>query len=113
MSAQPGPETAAPADPEHDPAASYAVDPALVRRLAARLTASDRERHTTFAPFTRQPIAVLALSSRSDVERAAATARAAQRSWSTTSLDVRAQVLLDFHDLVLDRQDDLLDLIQW
>jgi succinate-semialdehyde dehydrogenase / glutarate-semialdehyde dehydrogenase len=113
MSAQPGPETAVPADPEHDPTASYAIDPGLVRRLAERVAATDRESHTTYAPFTAQPIAVLALSSAADIESAAAAARAAQRPWASVPLDRRAQILLDFHDLVLDRQDQLLDLIQW
>ncbi|HSS67867.1 MAG TPA: succinic semialdehyde dehydrogenase [Nocardioidaceae bacterium] len=113
MSIEPSPEAAAPPDPEHDPTASYAIDPALVRRLVARLTASDREQHTTYAPFTEQPIAVLALSSSADVQYAAAAARAAQRSWARVPLSRRAEVFLDFHDLVLDRQDALLDLIQW
>jgi succinate-semialdehyde dehydrogenase/glutarate-semialdehyde dehydrogenase len=113
MSPQPGPDTAVPADPEHDPTASYAVDPALVRRLAARLVASGDEQHTTYAPFTGQPVAALRLSSPADVTVAAAAARAAQLEWARVPLDRRAEMLLDFHDLVLDRQDDLLDLIQW
>jgi succinate-semialdehyde dehydrogenase / glutarate-semialdehyde dehydrogenase len=113
VNAHPSPDTAVPADPEHDASASYAVDPALVRRLAERLAASDRASHTTYAPFTRQPIAALAISTPSDVESAAAMARAAQPAWARVSVARRAQVLLDFHDLVLDRQDDLLDLVQW
>jgi succinate-semialdehyde dehydrogenase / glutarate-semialdehyde dehydrogenase len=113
VSPQPGPGTATPADPEHDPTASYAVDPALVRRLADRVRAAGSEQHTTYAPFTGQPIAVLALSTPADVESAAKAARAAQRSWAQMPLVRRAEILLDFHDLVLDRQDDLLDLVQW
>jgi succinate-semialdehyde dehydrogenase/glutarate-semialdehyde dehydrogenase len=113
MSPQPGPDTTAPADPEHDPTASYAIDQRMVRRLSRRLAATDREHHTTYAPFTGQPIARLSLSSTADIESAAAAARAAQRRWAGVPLGRRAQVLLDFHDLVLDRQDDLLDLIQW
>ncbi|MGH3425773.1 MAG: succinic semialdehyde dehydrogenase, partial [Nocardioidaceae bacterium] len=48
-------------------------------------------------------------------ERGAAgdAARVAQRAWSTVPVDRRAQILLNFHDLVLDRQAELLDLIQW
>jgi acyl-CoA reductase-like NAD-dependent aldehyde dehydrogenase len=113
MSAEPSPETACPADPEHDPTGSFAVDPRLVRRLADRVAATGGEEHTTYAPFTQQPVAALRLSSLADVESAALRARAAQRAWSREPLRRRARVLLDLHDLVLDRQDDLLDLIQW
>jgi succinate-semialdehyde dehydrogenase/glutarate-semialdehyde dehydrogenase len=113
VSATPGPNTAAPADPEHDPTASYAVAPSLARALAGRIVATGGAPHTTYAPFTGQPIAVLAQSSPADVAAAAEAARRAQRTWSRTPLDERARVLIAFHDLVLDRQDDLLDLIQW
>ena len=43
---------------------------------------------------------------------ACAAARAAQRTWAATPWRERAAVLLRFHDLVLDRQDEVLDLIQ-
>ena len=112
MSTKPGPETAAPADPEHDPTATYALAPSLVRSLAARITAAGHA-HTTYAPFTGQPIASLSLSTPDDVVAATAAARAAQRHWARVPLELRAQVLLNLHDLVLDRQADILDLIQW
>ena len=40
-----------------------------------------------------------------------ARARRAQESWARTPLAERAEVLLRLHDLVLDRQDEILDLI--
>ncbi|HTN22572.1 MAG TPA: aldehyde dehydrogenase family protein, partial [Solirubrobacteraceae bacterium] len=49
---------------------------------------------------------------RDDVERAAAAARAVQGAWAATPIRERAAVLLRFHDLVLARQDEVLDLIQ-
>ena len=113
MSAQPGPDTAVSADPEHDPTAAYALDPAVVRRLTTRIVSTTGESQLSTAPFTGQPIASLPLSSPDDVAAAAVRARRAQRSWATGSIELRAQLLLRLHDLVLDRQDEILDLIQW
>src|SRR4051812_12145681 len=101
------------ADPETDAAATYAVDPALARRLARRIVASPRaQTHTPRAPYSGALIAVLPLSTPGDVEVAIEGARATQRSWAQRSLADRARCLLRLHDLVLDAQDDLLDLIQ-
>ncbi len=113
MTSQPEPHLDAPADPEHDPRATFALDPALARRLTARVVASSDEARTTYAPFTGQPLARLPISSPADVETAATRARNAQQRWRRTPLGARARLLLDLHDLVLDRQHDLLDLIQW
>src|SRR5436190_7093390 len=113
MSAQQGPEIASPADPEHEPTASYAVDPALVRRLATRVVASGPETVTTYAPFTGQPVALLPESTDADVAAAAGRAREAQADWARVPLELRARILLRYHDLVLDRQHEILDLIQW
>jgi acyl-CoA reductase-like NAD-dependent aldehyde dehydrogenase len=53
------------------------------------------------------------MSSAGDVAVAAEAARRAQAAWSRVPLELRSQVLLNLHDLVLDRQSDILDLIQW
>ncbi len=113
MTLHPGAGTAVPADPEHDPTATYALDPAVVRRLTSRIVSTTGEAQKSTAPFTGQPIASLPVSSPADVVTATAQARAAQRSWATVPLDLRARMLLRLHDLVLDRQDEILDLIQW
>jgi acyl-CoA reductase-like NAD-dependent aldehyde dehydrogenase len=113
MSAQPDPHLDAPADPEHDPRATFALDPAVARRLSGRVVATSGEVRTSYAPFTGQPLATLPVSSPDDVQVAADTARAAQRHWARVPLELRAKLLLDLHDLVLDRQHELLDLIQW
>ena len=100
-------------DPEIDPTATYAVDPARARRLLRRVVAGAlAATETTYSPLTGAPLAVLPLSSRADVEQAIANARAAQRAWAATPLAARVGVLLRFHDLVLDRQSELLDLVQ-
>lgn len=67
---------------------------------------------TTYAPFTAEPIAEHPLSTPEDVTRAYAVARAAQAGWARRPVAQRAQVLLRLHDLVLARQDEVLDLIQ-
>ena len=111
MSAQPGPETAAP-----QIRSTTRPRPTRLRRhWCGRWRTPDRggDAHTTYAPFTGQPVASLALSTPEEVVSATAAARAAQREWARVPLESRAQVLLNLHDLVLDRQADILDLIQW
>ncbi len=101
------------ADPELDPTATYAVDPARTRRLTARVVAGPgAEQHVTSTPMTGAPLAALPVSTPGDVTVAVATARAAQRAWAGWSLDRRGAVMLRFHDLVLERQVELLDLVQ-
>ncbi len=101
------------ADPESDPTATWAVDPARVRRLVARVVAAPAApRETTTAPFTGAPLAELPLSTPDDVRAAVARARGAQPAWAARSVHDRARVLLRLHDLVLARRAELLDLIQ-
>jgi succinate-semialdehyde dehydrogenase / glutarate-semialdehyde dehydrogenase len=113
MSAQPGPPVAGPADPELDPAGSYALDPRRVDRMLGRIHSSSGDSRPTYAPFTGQPLAHVPQSTPSDVASAAAIARATQVEWAATDLRRRAEVLLNLHDLVLDRQRDIIDLVQW
>ncbi|WP_068262196.1 succinic semialdehyde dehydrogenase [Janibacter limosus] len=101
------------ADPELDPTATYAVDPGRARRYASRVVASPTaETFTRTSPLTGGPIAALPLSSAEDVRRAVAAARAAQPRWAASSFEERRRILLRFHDLVLAKQVDLLDLVQ-
>src|SRR3954452_14591108 len=75
---------------------------------------SDRPRllPTTFAPFTGEPLAELTLTAPAGVGAAFDAAREAQRQWAARPLPERAAVFLRFHDLVLARQAEVLDLIQ-
>jgi succinate-semialdehyde dehydrogenase/glutarate-semialdehyde dehydrogenase len=101
------------ADPETDPTATYAVDPALVRRLARRVVSAPRAAtHTSHTPLTGAPLGSLPLSTRDDVAVAVDAARAAQRAWARTPMELRERIFLRFHDLVLERQVQLLDLVQ-
>lgn len=99
------------ADPETDPRATFAVDPARVRALVAGVVASG-EPMTTSSPMTGAPLAVLPTSTARDVGVVVDRARAVQGRWSRVPVAERARVLLRLHDLVLDRQGELLDLVQ-
>ncbi len=119
MSAQPEPSPSSsgqqtgPADPEHDPTASYALDPAYVRSLTSRVVSTTGRSVPTYTPITGQPLAMIPQSSEADVKEAFARARRAQQAWAQTTLEHRSQLLLRLHDLVLDRQDEIMDLICW
>ena len=63
-------------------------------------------------PFTGEPLGTVPRCTPEDVGAAIDRAREAQAAWARTSFAERRHVLLRFHDLVLDRQDEILDLIQ-
>lgn len=117
MTVQPDPsqsgEQVGPADPEHDPTASYALDPAYVRTLTSRIVSTAAQAVAAYTPLTGQPLAMVPQSGEADVKEAFARARRAQRAWAQTTLEHRSQILLRLHDLVLDRQDEIMDLICW
>ncbi|MFH8221987.1 succinic semialdehyde dehydrogenase [Streptomyces sp. NPDC018057] len=68
---------------------------------------------TALAPFDLSPIAAIPSCVPRDVGSAAAAAAAAQLEWARTPLARRAEIVLAFHDLLLARQRQVLDLIQW
>jgi succinate-semialdehyde dehydrogenase / glutarate-semialdehyde dehydrogenase len=106
-----GPLVEGPHDPEHDPTASYALDRGYVRDLTARLVATSGRTVEVRSPIGDQPLAHVPQSSDADVEEAFRRARRAQESWARTPLEVRADALLRLHDLVLDHQAEIIDLI--
>lgn len=63
-------------------------------------------------PATGETVAEVPASTRADVARAAATARAAQAGWAGRPVEERAAVLHSVHDVVLRRRDELTDLVQ-
>src|SRR5659263_520750 len=100
-------------DPETDPRATYVLEPEDISTLVARIvTSPGAATFTTHAPFTGGPIAAVPLSTPDDVARATAAARSAQRTWARVPLRERCAVLLRLHDLLLEHQSDVLDLIQ-
>src|SRR5512145_2190876 len=99
--------------PEPDLTASYALDPAYVRALTARIVSTSGESVTTTCPFNGQPLATIPQSSLQDVAEAFTRARRAQGQWAAMPVKERAQKLLNLHDLILERQDEITDLICW
>ncbi|MFS3130137.1 succinic semialdehyde dehydrogenase [Nocardioides sp. Bht2] len=113
QSPNPGPLVGGPNDPEHDPSASYALDRDLTERLTRRILSTSGEAVLSHAPGTGQPLAHIPQSSDADVEEAFKRARRAQAAWARTSLDVRAELMLRLHDLVLDRAEEICDITVW
>ncbi len=100
-------------DPSLDPTASWALEPSLVRRLTGRVVATSGRTVTTSCPWNGQPLGAVPQSTPDDVAVAFDRARAAQLLWAETSLDERQALLLRLHDLVVDRQAEIADLICW
>ncbi|MFE1437472.1 aldehyde dehydrogenase family protein [Streptomyces sp. NPDC058739] len=95
------------------PGLPASIAPALLDRLTSQVSAApDAARVTTNAPYTGAPLADLPVSTPDDVEAAFARARAAQKAWAATPIAERKKILLRYHDLVLARQEEALDLMQ-
>ncbi|GAT82085.1 succinate-semialdehyde dehydrogenase [Streptomyces sp. F-3] len=90
--------------------AADVVTPDLVARLTKGVIGSGRTANHT--PFTGEKLADLPESTPEDVAHAFERARAAQAVWAQIPVRQRAAVLLRFHDLLLERQAEILDLIQ-
>ncbi len=107
------PVIAAAVNPAGVPSVEPAIDPRRADRLCARIVSTTGRTVTSYAPFTGQPLARIPQSSVEDVAEAALRARAAQSSWAATPLRQRALLMLRLHDVVLDRQSEIMDLVQW
>lgn len=89
------------------------VSPTLLARLAGRsFTVADRPGRDVRSPATGEPFGQVPHATAEDTSAAFAAARAAQAAWAQRPVKERAAVLLRFAGLVLDRQDEVLDLIQ-
>jgi succinate-semialdehyde dehydrogenase/glutarate-semialdehyde dehydrogenase len=82
--------------------------------LADRLTRGvpGSGRTACHSPLTGERLAELPEATPEEVAAAFAGARAAQPAWAARPVRHRAAVLLRFHDLLLRRQDEVLDLVQ-
>ncbi|MEV6572627.1 succinic semialdehyde dehydrogenase [Streptomyces sp. NPDC051577] len=110
LRAAPRPTNPVAAAPAGARTAADVVTPDLVARLTRGVIGSGRTANHT--PFTGDKLADLPEAGPEDVAAAFARARAAQPAWAAVSARGRAAVLLRFHDLVLERQAEVLDLIQ-
>ena len=106
-----GPIVEGPLDPEHDATASLALEPDYVSRLTGRVVATTGQTAEVISPLNGAPLAHIPQSSDDDVAAAFAKARVAQEKWAATPVAERERILIKLHDLVLDRQDEILDLI--
>jgi succinate-semialdehyde dehydrogenase/glutarate-semialdehyde dehydrogenase len=95
------------------PAASARIDTRMLNRLAGRAVDPETaDRLEVVSPLSGRAIGDVPLVGADAARKAAAVARDAQRAWAELPIAERAAVLLRFHDLVLDRQEEGLDLIQ-
>jgi len=85
----------------------------LLEELSERVEGADPGRHREITnAMTGEPLGRVPHCSRADVIAAAQRARSVQQKWGATPVDDRAAVMLRFHDLVLEHQDEVLDIIQ-
>ncbi len=89
------------------------LDDRLLSRISAGAYPGSAGPVTHHAPWDDAPIQELPGCTPDDVSEAVRRARAAQRGWAALPFKARAAVLLRFHDLLVERQDEVLDLMQW
>ena len=82
----------------------------LISRLAVAPDADARDVH---APFTGDLLYRLPLATEYDVQSAAGRARSVQREWAERPVRDRVRIMRRFHDLVIAKRDEALDLLQW
>lgn len=72
----------------------------------------DAPRLAVISPFTQEEIGSVPEGSVDDIVAAVSRARAAQREWSEWTPRDRAKILHRYHDLLIERADEAMDLIQ-
>jgi acyl-CoA reductase-like NAD-dependent aldehyde dehydrogenase len=93
------------------------IDEALLAKLLRHVTQAPPNGSETAPlevriPFTGEILGYIPHGTAGDVVAAVQRARAAQPTWAATSFPERAAIFLRFHDMLLDRQEEILDLIQ-
>lgn len=93
---------------------SERIGPALPGKLLSQATLAEGPHSNipAHSPFTGGLLTSIPAGTEADAERAVTLARMAQPAWAARSLADRAGIFLRFHDLLLRRQDEILDLIQ-
>ncbi len=94
-------------------AATRLPDSMVDRLLARASVAPDAEHLSVVAPFDGQLLVSLPLSDEHDVESAVGALRRGQVAWAQRPLRERCAIMLRFHDLVLARRAEILDIVQW
>lgn len=88
------------------------LDAAMVDRILTHVSSEGKTREIT-APFTGEILAEVPISTPEDVRAAYARARAAQEAWAALPVRERITPFLRLHDAMLDRRQELLDVVQW
>jgi succinate-semialdehyde dehydrogenase/glutarate-semialdehyde dehydrogenase len=86
--------------------------PELVERLLSSLAVCGNP-ITVTSPFTGEPAYELRVAEEPDVDRAIKALRVAQRLWAARPVHDRAAIILRFHDLIMARRSEGLDIAQW
>ena len=86
----------------------------LLDRLSSAVTLASgpHQEIAVRAPYTGAPLGSIPVAREADVELAFERARAAQTLWEARPLRERARILLRFHDLLMERCEEILDLVQ-
>lgn len=89
-------------------------DAAQIERLLSHVCAvASAQRTTQRSPLDLEPTVTVPHSTEADVEQAFADARTAQRAWAARPVTERVRIIRRFHDLVLEEQSAICDVIQW
>jgi succinate-semialdehyde dehydrogenase/glutarate-semialdehyde dehydrogenase len=108
--------TAAPAQPARHapPTGSDRIDAAVLDSLATRVRhrGAGEEWIEVENPATGQLLGAVPRCQAEDLDLAVRRARGAQERWRESDFELRRAILLAYHDLVLDRQAELLDVLQ-
>ena len=90
------------------------LSPDLLERLVATASVGSHAEHLSIlAPFDGQPLYELPIADEGDVDAAVESLRIGQAAWAARSVAERARIMLRFHDLVLARRAEGLDIVQW
>ncbi len=96
-----------------DQALAPNISPEFLRSLEARINVpAERESIPIVAPFTGYQIGSTPRATDPDIERAADASRRAQQSWQQLSVKTRVRIFERFHDLLVDRADQAIDIVQ-
>jgi succinate-semialdehyde dehydrogenase / glutarate-semialdehyde dehydrogenase len=87
---------------------------AVLSTLTSEITLCEgtHDKMAVKAPFTGEVLATVPVARDADVGLAVQRARAAQPAWAARSFADRARIFLRFYDLLVERREEALDLIQ-
>jgi succinate-semialdehyde dehydrogenase / glutarate-semialdehyde dehydrogenase len=88
------------------------IDEALLKRLTDLVASSGGDTYKMTEVYTGEVITALPQSSAEDIAGAFAEARSAQSEWASWPVAKRMKVFKKFHELLLERNDTIVDLIQ-